>query len=93
MTTIRRWGSASRHVVHEETANRARTLRVIVTFGDAGGELAKAPGSWSGIEGSLVFEEPPAGPIRADPKRGGQKAHSLFTKTDEEPTLFTSVGN
>jgi hypothetical protein len=49
----------------------AKTSWVIVTFGDVGGEMAEAPGSWSGIEGSQVFEEPPADPIRADPKRGG----------------------
>ena len=30
-------------------------------------------------------EEPPAGPIQTNSKRGGEKAHSLFTKNDEEP--------
>jgi hypothetical protein len=39
-----------------------------------GGELAEAPGHWSGIEGCQVSEESPAGPFRANPKRGGQKA-------------------
>src|SRR5687767_14709037 len=36
-----------------------------------GGKLVEAPGSRSGIEGSQVPEEPPAGPLRADPKAGG----------------------
>jgi hypothetical protein len=71
----------------------ANTSWLIVSFGDAGGELAEAPGNWSGIEGSQVPEETLAGPIRADPMRGGEKAHSLFTKCDDEPTSFTSVGN
>ena len=29
-----------------------------------------------------MSEEPSAGPMRAEPKRGGEKAHSLFTKND-----------
>ena len=29
----------------------AKTSWLIVTFGDVGGELAEAPGSWSGTEG------------------------------------------
>jgi hypothetical protein len=41
----------------------ANTSWVIVTFGDAGGDLAEVPGSWSGIEGSQVSDESPAGPI------------------------------
>jgi hypothetical protein len=40
-----------------------------------------------------VFEEPPAGPSRADPKRGGEKAHSPFTKNDDDPIPFTLVRN
>jgi hypothetical protein len=45
-----------------------------------GGELAEAPGRWSGIEGEQVSEEPPAGLFRADPKRGGQKTLSCSPK-------------
>jgi hypothetical protein len=50
---------------------------LLVTWG---GELAEAPGHWSGIEGWQVSEKPPAGLFRADPKRGGQKTLSCSPK-------------
>jgi len=49
----------------------ANTSWLIVIFGDAESKLAEAAGSWSGIEGSQVSEESPAGPIRAESTRGG----------------------
>jgi hypothetical protein len=45
-----RWLVSIRVVCQSWTA-LVTTSWLFVTFGDAGGKLAEAPGSWSGIEG------------------------------------------